>query len=99
MRSTLEAWAKHRGQIDHADGLINCGRLQSGDLVLAERLAHDFQDAPNLPASRICLHPRYITTVPFYLRTQQIKYNEYQQVRRTAEYHQSTLSTLPNVDP
>jgi hypothetical protein len=34
---------ERRGQIDHASGLIDGGRLYRGDLVLAERLAHDIE--------------------------------------------------------
>src|SRR5262249_8612557 len=33
------------GQIDHAGGLIDRGRLQDGDLVLPQRLAHDVEPA------------------------------------------------------
>ncbi len=33
------------GQMDHAGGLIDGGRLQGGDLVLAERLTHDVEAA------------------------------------------------------
>src|SRR5262249_35440117 len=33
------------GQIDHASGLIDRGRLKGGDLMLSQRLAHDVEPA------------------------------------------------------
>src|SRR5262245_9592310 len=36
---------ERRGQIDHAGALIDRGRLQGGDLVLPQCLAHDVEPA------------------------------------------------------
>src|SRR5438046_4247901 len=36
---------QHRGQIHRSSGLVDRGRLYSGDLVLAQGLAHDLEPA------------------------------------------------------
>ena len=38
-----EAWASSGGQVDHAGGLVDRGGLDGRDLMLPERLAHDFE--------------------------------------------------------